>query len=62
MKKDLAAYGRIVNKWCRKKETYAPLIADLLRDCRKYIVLQIREEIAPDWRLCRRLITSREML
>jgi hypothetical protein len=32
MKKDLAAYGRIVNKWCRKKETYALLIADLLRD------------------------------
>ena len=31
MKKDLAACGRIVNKWRRKKETYAPLIADALR-------------------------------
>ena len=47
MKKYLAAYGRIVNKWCKKKETYAPLIADLLRDSRKCIVLQIREEIVP---------------
>ena len=47
MKKDLAAYGRIVNKRCKKKGTYAPLIADLLRDSRKCIVLQIREEIVP---------------
>ena len=46
MKKDLAAYGRIVNKWCRKEETYAPLIADALRDSRECIVSQVRKEVA----------------
>jgi hypothetical protein len=58
VKKVLAAYGRIVNKWCRKKETYASLIVDALRDSRECIVSQKQHS---DWRLCRCLITSREV-